>query len=44
MINNQQSIQKTIRLLSLLSSVSGGIKAKSYEFFRKEIVQVFINI
>jgi hypothetical protein len=41
MINNQQSIQKTIRLLSLLSSVSGGIKAKSYEFFRKEIVQTY---
>jgi len=41
MINNQQPIEKTIRLLSLLSSVSGGIKAKSYEFFRKEIVQTY---
>jgi len=42
MINNQQSIQQTIRLLCLLSLVSGGIRTKSYEFFRKEIVQVYI--
>jgi len=41
MINNQQSIQQTIRLLSLLSLVSGGIRTKSYEFFRKEIVQTY---
>ncbi|ORX57239.1 vacuolar protein sorting-associated protein 33A-like protein [Piromyces finnis] len=41
MINNQQSIQQTIRLLGLLSLVSGGVRAKSFEFFRKEIVQTY---
>lgn len=43
MINRQVPILQVLRLLCLLSLVNGGLKQKSLEFFKKEILQVNMN-
>ena len=43
MINRQVPILQVLRLLCLLSLVNGGLKQKSFEFFKKEILQVLMN-
>lgn len=43
MINRQVPILQVLRLLCLQSLVSGGLKQKSFEFFKKEILQVLMN-
>jgi vacuolar protein sorting-associated protein 33A len=44
MINRQVPILQVLRLLCLQSLVNGGLKQKIFEFFKKEILQVFMNI
>ncbi|UZO02315.1 uncharacterized protein OCT59_020798 [Rhizophagus irregularis] len=41
MINRQVPILQVLRLLCLLSLVNGGLKQKSLEFFKKEILQTY---
>ncbi|CAG8747928.1 7256_t:CDS:2, partial [Funneliformis caledonium] len=41
MINRQVPIVQVLRLLCLLSIVNGGLKQKSFEFFKKEILQTY---
>ncbi|CAI2165487.1 1983_t:CDS:10 [Funneliformis geosporum] len=41
MINRQVPIVQVLRLLCLLSIVNGGLKQKSFEFFKKEILQSY---
>ncbi|RIA91417.1 vacuolar protein sorting 33A [Glomus cerebriforme] len=41
MINRQVPILQVLRLLCLLSLVNGGLKQKSFEFFKKEILQTY---
>lgn len=40
LIDKQVSLTQTLRLLSLYSMIEGGLKAKSYDNFRREITQV----
>jgi hypothetical protein len=39
-MNRQEPLHKVLRLLCLVSLTQNGIKAKQFEFFRKEILQV----
>ncbi|KAJ3089684.1 hypothetical protein HK102_005762 [Quaeritorhiza haematococci] len=41
MIGKQIPVTQSLRLLCLYSLVNGGIKPKSYDFFRREIVQTY---
>ncbi|GBB83477.1 hypothetical protein RclHR1_01020018 [Rhizophagus clarus] len=41
MIDRQVPILQVLRLLCLLSIVNGGLKQKSFEFFKKEILQTY---
>jgi vacuolar protein sorting-associated protein 33A len=40
LINKQEPLTKVLRLICLASVTGNGIKAKTYDFLRKEIVQV----
>eukprot|EP01006_Ploeotia_vitrea_P019581 TRINITY_DN51791_c0_g1_i1.p1 TRINITY_DN51791_c0_g1~~TRINITY_DN51791_c0_g1_i1.p1 ORF type:complete len:631 (-),score=70.58 TRINITY_DN51791_c0_g1_i1:50-1711(-) len=40
-INKNEDFQKVLRLLTLLSLVSNGLKPKQWDFFRKEIMQTY---
>jgi hypothetical protein len=40
LIDRQEPITKVLRVLCLMSLVQGGIKAKTFEHFKREIVQV----
>lgn len=40
-IDRQDSLMKVLRLLVLLSQAGGGIRAKQYDYLRKEIVESF---
>ena len=46
LINKQESITKVLRLICLASITGNGLKVKTYDFLKKEIVQVrfiFLN-
>ena len=41
LINRQDKLSRVLRLLCLWSCVGNGLKAKTYDFFRKEIMQTY---
>ncbi|KAG2183749.1 hypothetical protein INT43_006760 [Umbelopsis isabellina] len=41
LIDKQEPITKVLRVLCLMSLVQGGIKAKTFELFKREIVQTY---
>ncbi|KAI9278467.1 Sec1-like protein [Phascolomyces articulosus] len=41
MINKQKSLIQVLRLLCLMSLAQGGLKAKLYDYFRREIIQTY---